>query len=173
MLLKSLQVKLSCRLFMVKEERRLDSLKRAHNPTSGDAARRESVRIEDYIEIIHELINEYEQASPGDVADHLHVSKPTVSKMLQRLDLAGLVEYERYGREVTLTEGGLSLATMLRHRHSVISDFLRHLGINDEIIHADTEGIEHHLHPDTVERLSDLADFISSNPDWWDKFKLS
>jgi Mn-dependent DtxR family transcriptional regulator len=128
------------------------------------------VRIEDYIEVIYELIQAQGEASPGDIATHLHVSKPTVTKMLQRLDEAGLVLYERYSRAVELTSGGESLAQMLHRRHGVIAEFLRQLGLNEETVQTDTEGIEHHLHPDTLERLSELSTFIKDNPGWWQQF---
>lgn len=156
---------------MADEERRLDSLKRAHDPASGDAARRSSVRLEDYIEVIFELIKEHGRARPGDIAEHLHVSKPTVTKMLQRLAGASLVVYERYGREVELSDGGRSLAEMLYHRHGVIADFLRQLGLEESKVQTDTEGIEHHLHPDTVEKLAELSAFIRDNPEWWQQFE--
>lgn len=55
-----------------------------------EAHRREL--IDDYVELISDLINEVGEARPVDMAARLGVSQPTVAKMLKRLASVGLIE---------------------------------------------------------------------------------
>ena len=143
-------------------EGRLKDLKRAH------AARTEgpTARAEDYVEVIYELILEKGAAQVVDISEHLSVSSPTASKMIQKLADEGLVIYERY-RAVVLTSAGTELARRLRQRHDIIMDFLRILGVEEAAAHRATEGIEHHLEPATLERLARLVEYAKAHPDWW------
>lgn len=147
------------------EPERLGALKRAHGAPTGP----HSPRVEDYVEVIYELILEKGYARIVDIGAHLHVSSPTVTKMIQRLHEEGLVVYERY-RGVVLTEQGEGLARAVRHRHGVVTDFLRLLGLDDATAHRDAEGIEHHLGERTLARMAELVEFAAEEPDWWRKF---
>lgn len=55
-----------------------------------EAHRREL--IDDYVELISDLINEVGEARQVDMAARLGVSQPTVAKMLKRLASVGLIE---------------------------------------------------------------------------------
>lgn len=148
------------------EAPRLVALKRAHQ-TGGRAAH--SARVEDYVEVILELIEEKGYARIVDIGQHLSVGAPTVTKTLQRLDDEGLVVYERY-RGVVLTAAGERLARDIRHRHDVVAAFLRLMGLDEATIHRDTEGLEHHLAPETLARLADLVQKANEEPAWWRAF---
>lgn len=147
------------------EPERLRALKRAH----GAPAAGHTPRVEDYVEIIYELILEKGYARIVDIGAHLHVSSPTVTKMIQRLDDDRLVVYERY-RGVILTPEGEALAKEVRHRHGVLTEFLRLLGVDDATAHRDTEGIEHHLDPRTLESIARLVEHAQKDPAWWAAF---
>ncbi len=145
---------------------RLRALKRAHSTaTTGPTP-----RAEDYVEVIYELILEKGYARIIDIGAHLSVSSPTVTKMIQKLAADGLVAYERY-RGVALTDDGVELAKHMRHRHGVLTKFLRLLGVDEAIAHRDTEGIEHHLDPSTLERIMALVAHAEADPTWWARFR--
>jgi DtxR family manganese transport transcriptional regulator len=55
-----------------------------------EAHRREL--IDDYVELISDLIREVGEARQVDMAARLGVSQPTVAKMLKRLASVGLIE---------------------------------------------------------------------------------
>ncbi len=148
------------------EPRRLDSLRRAH----AAGAEGHTPRVEDYLEVIFELITEKGYARIIDIGEHLHVSSPTVTKMIQRLDESKLVSYERY-RGVVLTEEGEEVARMVRERHGVLTKFLKLFGLDEARAHWVTEGIEHHLDADSVDRFRALIAFAESDPDWWKRFE--
>jgi DtxR family manganese transport transcriptional regulator len=70
--------------------------------------------------------------------------------MLARLAVDGLVSRKPY-RGVFLTEAGRKVADESRARHRVVEDFLRSLGVSEEVARIDAEGIEHHVSAETLE----------------------
>ncbi len=113
------------------------------------AARRSSL-VEDYVELIADLIADGGEARQVDIAARLDVAQPTVAKMLQRLAGEGLVSRRPY-RGVFLTEEGQRLATETRLRHQTVEAFLCALGVSRETASIDAEGIEHHVSGETLE----------------------
>jgi DtxR family manganese transport transcriptional regulator len=105
--------------------------------------------VEDYVELIADLIDDGGEARQVDIAARLGVAQPTVAKMLKRLSDDGLVVQRRY-RGIFLTDNGRELANRSRQRHQVVEAFLRALGISPETARLDAEGIEHHVSAETL-----------------------
>ena len=112
------------------------------------AARRLEL-VEDYVELIADLIDDAGEARQIDIAQRLGVAQPTVAKMLKRLAADGLISQRRY-RGVFLTQAGRDLADASRGRHQVVEAFLRDIGISAETARKDAEGIEHHVSEETL-----------------------
>lgn len=112
--------------------------------------------IEDYVELIDDLIAARGEARQVDIAERLGVAQPTVAKMLKRLTEDGLVSQQPY-RGVFLTEIGKKLAAQSRERHRVVEEFLLALGVSPETARRDAEGIEHHV---SAETLSAFLNFV-------------
>jgi Mn-dependent DtxR family transcriptional regulator len=127
---------------------------------------------EDYLERIHELIVEKGYARVVDIASSLKVKQASVTSMVQKLDELGYLKYEKY-RGLVLTDKGRDVATRIQKRHETLSRFFSVLGIDPETQHRDIEGIEHHLSPETVDLLSDLAQFFEEKPEILKKFLSS
>ena len=106
--------------------------------------------VEDYVELIADLIDDCGEARQVDIAARLGVAQPTVAKMLKRLVADGLISQRRY-RGVFLTEAGKKLAEKSRARHQIVESFLCALGIDAETARKDAEGIEHHVSTETLE----------------------
>ncbi len=119
---------------------------------------------EDYLERIHELIEEKGYARVVDIASSLNVKQASVTSMVQKLGDLGYLNYEKY-RGLVLTEKGKEVACGVQKRHETLSRFFSLFGLNDETQRQDIEGIEHHLSPETVEVLSDLARFFEEDPE--------
>ncbi|CAM5528013.1 HTH-type transcriptional regulator MntR OS=Lysinibacillus sphaericus OX=1421 GN=mntR PE=3 SV=1 [Lysinibacillus sphaericus] len=79
----------------------------------------------------------------SDIAEALSVL-PSYTKMVQKLDKDGYLVYEKY-RGLTLTPRGEKLGKRLVQRHELLEQFLRIIGVDEERIYNDVEGIEHHL----------------------------
>jgi DtxR family transcriptional regulator, manganese transport regulator len=105
--------------------------------------------VEDYVELIDDLIGAHGEARQVDIAERLGVAQPTVAKMLKRLTEDGLVSQQPY-RGVFLTDMGQRLAADARERHKVVEAFLLALGVNPETARRDAEGIEHHVSAETL-----------------------
>lgn len=101
-------------------------------------------RMEDYAELISDLIAAQGEARPTELARRLGVSHATAIKFLARMKHEGLVTTRPY-RGVFLTEAGAALAEKTRRRHRVVVDLLVAVGVPRETAEADAEGIEHHV----------------------------
>ena len=150
----------------MEEEARLDALRTAHAAGMDARAAAVSHRVEDFLEVIHELIEAKGEARVAEIADHLSVARPTVTQMLQRMAEDGWVRYERY-KPVHLSPRGAAHAEWMRHRHAVLVRFLRLLGLPEDRAHLETEGIEHHLPHDTVAAIERLVANGEADPDLW------
>lgn len=124
---------------------------------------RPSQSAEDYLERIHELIQEKGYARVVDIASSLKVKQASVTSMVQKLDELGFLKYEKY-RGLTLTNQGREVAKRIQNRHETLSRFFSLFGLSAETQQQDIEGIEHHLSPTTVAMLADLAQFFEKNP---------
>jgi len=122
-------------------------------------------RVEDYLEVIYELIQKKGYARSADIAELLGVKSPSVTVMLQRLHAKGFIVYVRY-RGLTLTSSGEQLAKSVQQRHRTILKFLRILGVEEKTAKSDAEGIEHHVHKDTVNRMERFVDYAEQHPSW-------
>jgi Mn-dependent DtxR family transcriptional regulator len=122
-----------------------------------------STAVEDYLEQILDLINTKGYARVADIAQGLRISQASVTNMVQRLDAEGLLKYEKY-RGLVLTTAGETLARNIMKRHQLLSDFLRVLGINEEVIYHDVEGMEHHISPQTLRAIEALLTGLQQHP---------
>jgi len=122
-----------------------------------------SAAVEDYLERILELINSKGYARVVDIAAALRISQASVTNMVQRLDAEGLLKYEKY-RGLILTAAGKNLARKIVHRHKLLTDFLRLLGLDDRVIYHDVEGMEHHISPPTLRAIQALTAQLRRRP---------
>lgn len=132
--------------------RRPDNLVDAETHVDGFRQAREARRlelVEDYLELISDLIAASGEARQVEIAARLGVAQPTVAKMLRRLADDGLVSQKPY-RGVFLTEAGQAMADHARARHHLVESFLRALGIDAATARRDAEGIEHHVSAETL-----------------------
>jgi len=127
---------------------------------------------EDYLERIHELIEEKGYARVVDIASSLKVKQASVTSMVQKLGEAGYLKYEKY-RGLILTDKGSDVARRIRNRHETLSRFFSLFDLDAESQRQDIEGIEHYLSPDTVQILADLAHFFEQNPEMLKSFRKS
>jgi DtxR family manganese transport transcriptional regulator len=135
-------------------------------PAEGTQARRfgktrsaqSTALLEDYVELIADLLTGAGEARPTDIARRLGVSHATAVKTISRLKRAGLATARPY-RGVFLTEKGQALADRVRVRHRLVVDVLCALGAPTESAEADAEGIEHYVSEVT---LKAFAHFLKS-----------
>ena len=105
--------------------------------------------LEDYTELIADLIAANGEARTTDIARRMGVAHPTASKTIARLKREGLARAKPY-RGVFLTEAGAAMAKSARERHRLVVDLLIAVGAPREAAEADAEGIEHYVSASTL-----------------------
>ena len=112
---------------------------------------------EDYVEATHELVERDGECRIMPLAEQFGVSHVTASKIIRRLARYGLVIAEPR-KSIELTAKGRRLARHCHERHEVVYRFLLAIGVSERIAAVDTEGIEHHVSSQTLERMREIAD---------------
>jgi len=120
--------------------------------------------MEDYLENIYKLINQKGYARISDIAEALEVHPSSVTKMVQKLDRGKYLVYEKY-RGLVLTPKGQKMGKRLVDRHQLLEEFLRIIGVSEELIYDDVEGIEHHLSWDSITCIEYLVQYLKQNPE--------
>ncbi len=105
--------------------------------------------LEDYAELIADLLSSGGEARPTDIARRLGVSHATAIKNVARLKREGLATSKPY-RGIFLTREGEALAHRMRSRHRLVVEVLVALGVPAEAAEQDAEGIEHHVSAATL-----------------------
>ena len=118
--------------------------------------------MEDYIERIYNLIETKGYSRVSDIAEELSVHPSSVTKMVQKLDRDGYLDYEKY-RGFVLTERGNKIGKKLVKRHDLLEEFLEIIGVDEENIFDDVEGIEHHLSWNSIDRMTDLIEYFKED----------
>ena len=138
---------------MLPKDTRLESIRYANHVRKEEDCR--TARMEDYLEVIYELIQYKGYATTIDISEYLNVSSPSVTKMVQKLNESGHLNYEKY-RGIRLTDKGTLVAKNIRERHGLLAEFLKIIGVDEDTANKDAEGIEHHLQPKTLGKLENF-----------------
>lgn len=109
-------------------------------------------QMEEYLETIYRIEDEGGIAKTGEIAVHLGIKAPAVTDMLQRLEKAGLVEYEPY-RGAHLTDSGRDIGRRQLEKHRVMQAFLQ------EVVGMD--------HGDAHEAACDMEHTIPAQLESW------
>ena len=107
---------------------------------------------EDYLETMLMLKEERGYVRSIDIAEHLGVTKPSVSYATKRLRENGYIIMDRDGM-ITLTESGMDIAQKIYTRHKVLTEFFIRLGVSEAQAKIDACEIEHDISQETVEAL--------------------
>lgn|SRR5699024_3435785 len=118
--------------------------------------------MEDYIEQIYNLIQTKGYSRVADLAEALNVHPSSVTKMVQKLDKDDYLDYEKY-RGFILTEKGNKIGEKLVFRHDLLEQFLEVIGVDEDKIYDDVEGIEHHLSWNSIDRIVELVQYFKED----------
>lgn len=107
---------------------------------------------EDYLETMLMMQKRHGYIRSIDVAEHLGVTKPSVSYATKRLRESGYITMDKEGL-ITLTESGMAIAASMLDRHKTLTRFLIHLGVEPETAEADACKIEHDISQETFQAI--------------------
>lgn len=119
--------------------------------------------VEDYLKIIYHLQKHKGVIQVKDIACELKVKPPSVVEALKKLSEKGFISHEKYG-DIELNEKGSKVAESIIHKHEVLKNFLRILGVDTETASKDACAMEHVLDSKTVDKLKRFSDFTQVCP---------
>jgi len=105
-----------------------------------------------YLETILVLSHRNAQVRSVDIAEELDFKKSSVSVAMKKLRENKYIEMDREGY-ITLTDKGRKIAETMLERHTFISDWLIHLGVDKTIATQDACRIEHVISPESFEAM--------------------
>lgn len=119
---------------------------------------------QDYLKQIFLLDRESRGATTQLLADRIGVRPASVTGMLKKLALEGLVERAPY-RAVRLTEAGRRIAVELVRHHRLLEAFLyRMLGYRWDEVHDEAEALEHVISERFERRVAELLAHPERDP---------
>lgn len=108
--------------------------------------------LEDYLETILVLSRRLSGVRSIDVANELNFSKPSVSVAMKNLKNRGYITVGEDGY-ITLSDSGKELAESVYERHTLLTEWLVHLGVNPEIAARDACKMEHDITSESYEAM--------------------
>jgi len=99
---------------------------------------------EDYLESMLMMKNLHGYIRSIDVAEHLGVTKPSVTYATRRLKESGHITMDKDGL-ITLTPTGMAVASKMLDRHRTLTRFLIGLGVDAKTAEEDACKIEHDI----------------------------
>ena len=130
---------------------------------------------QEYVEIIHALMQENPVARIKDISRLRGVTPSTVSTVIDNLKKQDLVSHQKFGY-VSLTPEGIALGEALERRHQLVRSFLENvLGVDSKVAQDDACLIEHVIAAETCDKLLDFIEFVEKCPhsesSWLHQFK--
>ena len=116
---------------------------------------------ENYLETLLVLQQRNGQVRSIDIVNELNFSKPSVSIAMKNLRENGYVEMDQGGL-LTLTDKGRAIAETIYERHTLISRWLIHLGVDPKVAAEDACRMEHVISAETFEALKKHAGMLMS-----------
>ncbi|MBU4227499.1 transcriptional regulator MntR [bacterium] len=129
--------------------------------------------MEDYLEAIWNLQDKKGYVKAKDIADKLEVTRPSVSEMIKKLSENEYIIYEKYGG-IIFTAKGKKLAQEIKRRHTLLVEFLKIIGVDEQNAQQDACKLEHDVSPETITCLLGFVEFISLLPEsskWKENFQ--
>lgn len=107
---------------------------------------------EDYLEAMLIIKERNGTVRSIDVAQHLGVTKPSVTYTTKRLKERGYITMDS-DNLITLTESGMKIANNVYTKHKTLTDFFIRLGVDEKIAKEDACRIEHDISSETFQAL--------------------
>lgn len=105
-----------------------------------------------YLETIYILLKKTNDVRSMDIAEYMNFSKPSVSRAVGLLKEGEYITVDKDGF-ITLTDSGKEIAAKIYERHTMLTDFLIRLGVEEETAAADACKIEHDISDRSFEAI--------------------
>ena len=109
-----------------------------------------------YLETVYILTKKSDSVRSIDICEYMGYSKPSVSRAIGLLKNGGYVTVDGKGY-ITLTEEGTAVALKMFERHTMLTNFLVRLGVDEKIASEDACKIEHHISEESFNAIKNHA----------------
>ncbi len=103
-----------------------------------------------YLETIYILYQKNKDVRSIDVAEYMGFSKPSVSRGVSILKRDGYLTVDEKGF-LELTDAGMDLAMKIYERHTILTEMLIRLGVNEQTAAEDACKMEHIISDETFQ----------------------
>lgn len=110
---------------------------------------------EDYLESILVLKNKLGNVRSIDIVNYFDYSKPSISVAMKHLREDMYIEMDQKGY-ITLTEKGKVIAEKMFERHTLLTDWLISIGVDEKTAAEDACRIEHVISEESFEAIKNL-----------------
>ena len=110
-----------------------------------------------YLETIYMLSKSKGNVRSIDVAEYMNYSKPSVCRAVGLLKNGGYLLMAKDG-SLTLTDEGIKVANKIFERHTILSELLKKIGVDDETAAKEACKIEHVISDDTLNKIKEFLD---------------
>ena len=105
-----------------------------------------------YLETVYILSQKTSAVRGIDVGEYMGFSKPSVSRAIGLLKKEGLVATDENGY-IKLTEAGEERAKVIYERHTLLSQLLVNIGVDEKTAAEDACRIEHYISEKTFDAI--------------------
>ena len=106
---------------------------------------------EDYLETIL-ILSKRGEVRSIDIANEMNLSKPSVSRAMGILKNGGFIKVDKDGY-ITFTDEGKKTAERIYERHTVLTDWLVGIGVDEKTASEDACRLEHNFSSESFEKL--------------------
>lgn len=107
-----------------------------------------------YLETIYILTHSQNVVRSIDVAEYMNYTKPSVSRGIRLLKQQGYLVVDKDGY-LTLTQEGAAAGRKIYERHTVLTEVLKAIGVDEETAAADACRMEHIISEKTFDSIKD------------------
>ena len=119
---------------------------------------------EDYLEAMLMMQQKHGYIRSIDIAEHLGVTKPSVTYTTKRLRENGYLTMDA-DNLITLTPAGMEIARSIYDRHKTLSSFLESLGVDSDVAREDACKIEHDISEESFTAIRKLMQEREQHPE--------
>ena len=110
-----------------------------------------------YLETILRLSQKSGHVRAIDVGEEMGYSKPSVSRAMSLLKEGGYIVIDRDGA-ITLTDAGREIAEKIYARHTLLTNFLISIGVDEETASEDACKMEHSISDTSFDAIKKLTE---------------
>ncbi len=112
---------------------------------------------ENYLRTIYEIIEKKKYVRVKDIAESVGVRSSTTIEMLEKLNKANLIIYEKRGG-IVLTKEGEKTASVINERYRIFLRLFQLAGVPPKIAYKDACVLEHYVSDQTNEAIQNPID---------------